>query len=113
MDFYDEADELPVGGIRLKPSDAPMVAGKTLVPVKALEQAPDGYRRLDWAGQGLSELPNIPVHFKNSRVVLLQENKLPSFPPELAELRLMTHLRLDGNSISSVPQYIQTYYPKT
>jgi hypothetical protein len=37
MDFYDEADELPVGGIRLKPSDAPMVAGKTLVPVKALE----------------------------------------------------------------------------
>ena len=109
MDFYEEADAIPAGGIRLKPSNAPMTAGHALVAVKALEEAPDGYRRLDWSGQGITELPKIPQHFKNSRVVLLHDNKLPSFPPELAEMRLMQTLRIDSNSITSVPQYIQTF----
>ena len=106
----DEADELPAGGIRLAPSDAPMrTEGAVLVPVKALEEAPDGYRRLDWSGQGISEIPKVPPHFRNSRVVLLHDNKLSAFPAELAQMRLMTTLRLDGNSIASVPPYIQTF----
>ena len=109
MDFYDEADALPPGGIRLAPSEAPMTSDETLVPLKALEEAPDGLRRLDWSGHGMQKLPKIPSHFKNSRVVLLHDNKLPEFPQELANMRLMQTLRIDSNSITSVPSYINTF----
>ncbi len=87
MDFYEEADPLPPGGIRLIPSSAPLIVkADTVHPVKALEEAPDGYRRLDWSGQALKTIHQIPGHFSNARIVMLNDNKLTEFPDQLSQV---------------------------
>eukprot|EP00961_Rhodomonas_salina_P138872 1868661-Rhodomonas_salina.1 len=110
MDYYDEAEAAPPGTVMLQPSSAPMtVTGEKIEAVRALQEAPDGLRMMDWSGQGLDTMPRIPPIFTNARVVLLHDNKLPTFPQELTQIRFMQKLRLDSNSISSVPQYINMF----
>lgn len=94
MDYYEEADPLPAGEVRMLPSTAPMTCdGDTLHPVRALEEAPDGFRRLDWSGQGLTIVPKIPNQFLNARIIMLNDNKLSEFPQELSQVPcLMTWL---------------------
>ena len=111
MERYEEADPIEPGACRLQPSPAPLITGKNgvVVPVKALEEAPDGRRRLDWSGQGLVTLPKIPQSYEFARVVKINDNKIQHFPPELAQLGLMQQLRIDGNSISTIPAYIDKF----
>ena len=100
MLFRKEADPL---------TQAPVKSKDSSVPCRPLEEAPDGFRRLDWSGQGLTVLPKIPTVFDNARIVNLQDNRLTDFPPELKNLHLMQTLRIDCNSITSVPGYIASF----
>lgn len=106
MEYYEEADKLRGGQIRITPSHAPLCAEHTNGPVRALEEAPDGYRCLDWAGQGLTELPDIPTCFLNARSVFFNDNKLGEIPRSLRALSLLCKLRIDANSIEELPNYI-------
>eukprot|EP00960_Hanusia_phi_P073100 767945-Hanusia_phi.AAC.5 len=44
MEFCEEAEPILPGTIRAQPLDAPYTCGDFLIPVKALEEAPDGFR---------------------------------------------------------------------
>ena len=44
MEFCEEAEPILPGAIRVQPLDAPYTCGNFLTPVKALEEAPDGFR---------------------------------------------------------------------
>jgi len=53
MLFHPEAEPLGAGQIRLVPSQAPYLSSDMDEALRALDEAPDGYRFLDWSGQGL------------------------------------------------------------
>uniref|UniRef100_A0A6U6BRA6 Disease resistance R13L4/SHOC-2-like LRR domain-containing protein n=2 Tax=Guillardia theta TaxID=55529 RepID=A0A6U6BRA6_GUITH len=106
MEFCEEAEPILPGAIRVQPLDAPYTCGNFLIPVKALEEAPDGFRRLDWSGRGMNFMPQIPPEYKNAQNVLLNDNKLTAFPQELNQLGILQSLRIDSNSITNVPSYV-------
>ena len=100
MLFHKEADPSAL---------APLKTRDSSIPCRPLVEAPDGLRRLDWSGQGLTLLPPVPTIYENARVVNLQDNRLTDFPAELKNLHLMQALRIDCNSINSVPGYIASF----
>lgn len=68
-----------------------------------MEEAPDGYRLLDWSGQGLKVLPTLAACFNNARVATIADNKFVSFPKPLTRLTLLQRLTISNNSISEIP----------
>ena len=108
MIFHPEADPLEAGCIRLTSShtQAPYVSHDTKEAIRALEEAPDGYRFLDWSGQGLKRVPSVPNSFRNARVANLADNKLMAVPAHVTDLKLLLRLSISNNSISQIPDYL-------
>jgi Leucine-rich repeat (LRR) protein len=104
--FHPEADPIEVGQIRLNPSHAPYLSKDTREPVHALEEAPDGFRFLDWSGQGLTELPRIGDCFRNARVANISDNKFAALPAQITALALLQKLNISNNSVSSIPDHV-------
>jgi len=89
--------------VRLTPSQAPYLARDQDEAIRALEEAPDGYRMLDYSGQCLEVLPSVAECFKNARVASIADNKFSSFPTPLTRLRLLQRLTISNNSIPEIP----------
>jgi len=106
MLFHPEADALAPGMIRAAPCRAPFISRDTQEAVRALEEAPDGFRMLDFSGQGLRNLPQLAECFKNARVATVADNNLQLFPINLTALTLLQRLTVANNSISEIPDCV-------
>ena len=65
LHFHPEADQLQAGQLRLQTSQAPYTSKDVHEAVRALDEAPDGWRMLDWSGQGLEALAEVPASFQH------------------------------------------------
>ena len=103
LHFHPEADQLQAGQLRLQTSQAPYTSKDVHEAVRALDEAPDGWRMLDWSGQGLEALAEVPASFQHVRVASVADNKMSFFPAQLTALTLLQRLNLSNNSLSEIP----------
>ena len=61
---------------------------------------------LDWSGQGLEALAEVPASFQHVRVASVADNKMLFFPTQLTALSLLQRLNLSNDSMSEIPHEV-------
>lgn len=61
---------------------------------------------LDFGGQGLRAISNALFHYTFLEKLYLNHNKMKVLPPQIGQLKHLSHLDVSGNELSAIPEEI-------
>ncbi|KAL2860719.1 Endonuclease/exonuclease/phosphatase [Aspergillus lucknowensis] len=107
--YYARTVAQQTKGIQIAPSQPePQENGVKLKNgvVKGQPASRQGWHSIDFGGQGLRAISLSLFNYTFLEKLYLSHNKLRVLPPEIGQLRRLTHLDLSGNDLTMLPEEI-------